>query len=349
MAAALVAAWAAVLGAALAPLVFADQGAHESRPTRDRELSIAWVGDITPGSRYGLPPDGGRALFDGVRGPLRTAGLSLGNLEGTLSVDGTSKCGADGGDCFSFQAPPENAEALRWAGLDLLNLANNHAYDFGADGQAQTVAALDAHGLAYTGRPGEITVLRRRGVRVAVVGFAAYPWANDLRELDAVRDLVATAARRADLVVVLAHAGSEGLDRTSVPLGREVAFGEDRGDTRAFAHAAVDAGADLVLGSGPHVLRGMEHYKGRLIAYSLANFAGWKNFSTAGTFSLTALLTVRLSERGQLRGGQFTALRLSPEGVPAPDPSGEATALVNQLSEQDFGATGTRLLDDGSF
>jgi hypothetical protein len=355
---ALVAGWAALL-VVLAPLVVAGSqtastGAASSpragaAPGAGGGIAIAWAGDITPGSRYGQPPEQGRGLFRGVRGLLAGADLAAGNLEGTLSIGGASKCGKDGGACFSFQAPPENAAALKWAGFDLMNVANNHSFDFGAGGQTQTVTALAEHRLAHTGLPGQITVVTRRGVRIATVGFAPYPWANDLRDLPAALALVRRAAARAELVVVLAHVGGEGTDQTHVPPGREFELGEDRGETRAFAHAAVEAGADLVLGSGPHVLRGIELYRGKLIAYSLGNFAGWHNFSTAGDLSLSGLLTVRLSRQGHLRGGSFTALRLSDAGAPATDPEREATAQVNRLSREDFHGTALRLLGDGSF
>ena len=320
---------------------------HVAKP--DGEISIAWVGDITPGSRYGLPPAGGRPLFEAVRRRLHRPDLTIGNLEGTLSTGGASKCPAEGGQCFSFQAPPENAAALSWAGFDLLNLANNHAWDFGAAGQRQTVDALRRHRLAPTGRPGEITVLRRSGIRIAAVGFAPYPWANDLRALGAARDLVRAADKRADLVIILAHLGGEGADQTHVPPGREVAMGEERGDTRAFAHGVVEAGADLVLGSGPHVLRGIEVHRGRLIAYSLGNFAGWHNFSTTGTLALSGILRVNLSKTGALRGGRFSSLRLNGAGAPGGDSSGEANDLVRRLSAEDFGEKGLKVLDDGSF
>jgi hypothetical protein len=354
----LVAGWVALL-VVLAPLVLAgSQTASPSSASPPRAdatpgtgdgIAIAWAGDITPGSRYGQPPEQGRGLFRGVRDLLAGADLTAGNLEGTLSVGGASKCGTDGEACFSFQAPPENAAALKWAGFDLMNVANNHSFDFGAGGQTQTVTALTEHGLVNTGLPGQITVVTRRGVRIATVGFAPYPWANDLRDLPAAQALVRLAAARAELVLVLAHLGGEGTDQTHVPAGREFELGEDRGETRAFAHAVVEAGADLVLGSGPHVLRGMELYRGKLIAYSLGNFAGWHNFSSAGDLSLSGLLTVRLSREGHLRGGTFTGLRLSEAGAPAPDPEGEATAQINRLGREDFHGTALHLLPDSSF
>ena len=354
---ALLACWVALL-AVVVPTVFGADSSPTGRPATQRavsdplnrqNVSIAWGGDITPGSSYGLPPGQGRALFEGVRSDIRSADLALGNLEGTFSVGGASKCGVDGGNCFSFQAPPENAAALAWAGFDALNLANNHAVDFGESGQSQTVQALENNGLAHAGRPGQITVLNRRGLRIALVGFAPYPWATDLRDLKAVTALVRRARARADLVLVLAHLGGEGTDQLHTPHGTEMAMGEDRGDTRAFARAAVDAGADLVLGSGPHVLRGLELYRGKLIAYSLGNFAGWHNFSTAGATSLSGLLTVRLSGTGQLRGGKLVPLRLSAEGAPSPETEGEVVTLINGLSQADFSGRGLRLLPDGSF
>ena len=181
------------------------------------------------------------------------------------------------------------------------------------------------------------------------MGFAPYPWANDLRALGAARNLVRAADKRADVVIVLAHLGGEGADQTHVPPGQEVAMGEERGDTRAFAHGVVEAGADLVLGSGPHVLRGIEVHRGKLIAYSLGNFAGWHNFSTTGTLALSGILGVTLSKTGALRGGRFTSLRLNGPGAPGADGSREAKELVGRLSVEDFGKEGLRLLDNGSF
>ena len=234
-------------------------------------------------------------------------------------------------------------------GFDLLNLANNHAWDFGAAGQRQTVDALKRHRLAHTGRPGEITVLRRRGIRIAAVGFAPYPWANDPRARGAARDLVRAADKRADLVIVLAHLGGEGADQTHVPPGREVAMGEERGDTRAFAHGVVEAGADLVLGSGPHVLRGIEVHRGKLIAYSLGNFAGWHNFSTTGTLALSGILEVNLSKTGALRGGRFTSAATERPRRARRRQLWRSEGLVGRLSVEDFGEKGLRLLDSGSF
>jgi hypothetical protein len=138
-------------------------------------------------------------------------------------------------------------------------------------------------------------------------------------------------------VIVAIHAGAEGADRDHVPHGHEHAYGEDRGNARAFAHAAIDAGADLVIGSGPHVIRGVERYRGRLIAYSLGNFAGWRNFGMGGRLSLTGILHVDLAADGAPTGGAWISMRLTGPGVPRPDPSGAAAKLAARLSRADFG------------
>jgi hypothetical protein len=308
-----------------------------------RTLTIGWVGDVTPGSQYGLPGGNGRALFASVRRALREPDLMVANLEGTLGIGGAAKCPPGAENCFAFQAPPANARALSDAGIDLVNLANNHSFDYGPEGQRQTLMALTAGHVAFTGLQGDVRVLERRGVRVAFVGFSTYRWTPSM---DDPRPLIDQAKALADVVVVLFHAGAEGSDRTAVPLGRETAFGEDRGDTRAFAHAAIDAGADLVLGSGPHVVRGMETYKGRLIAYSLGNFAGAGNFASGGTLSISGLLTVRVDRRGRMRNGWWRGMTLDGSGAPRPD-AGASRALVAQLSARDFGAAAARVLPGG--
>lgn len=311
-------------------------------PSPPAVIEIGWVGDTTPGSMYGNPPDAGRALFAQVRDQLRAPDLMIANLEGTYSTGGTSKCaGSDSSLCFAFQAPPSFAKALPWAGIDLVSLANNHTNDYFESGLDQTVTALEKNGVAYTGLPDQITTVDVEGVKVAALGFSPYPWNANINDIPAAEALVKEAAAEADVVVVLMHVGAEGSDKTHTPHGTEYAFGENRGDPRAFAHAVVDAGADLVLGSGPHVIRGIERYRARLIAYSLGNFGGWGNFGTGGTLSLSGLLTVRIDADGRINGGRWLSLRMDGPGVPVVDPSDESAGLVDQLSDADFSNTFT--------
>jgi len=273
--------------------------------------------------------------------------VALGNLEGTLATGGSSKCGPESTDCFAFRAPPAYAKTLRRAGFTILNLANNHAFDYGSEGQAETLAALRAARLRSTGRPGQITMLRRGGVKIAVVGFAPYPWAQDLRDIDAAARLVRKAAAKADLVVVTMHAGAEGRDKQHVRAGREVFLGEDRGNVMAFAHAVVRAGADVVIGHGPHVLRGIEWYRGRVVAYSMGNFLGNGTLSTAGVSGVSAILHVSLRRDGSFASGSLIPLRLTSGGLPRVDATKEALGVVGKLSREDFGRRAVRVKKTG--
>ena len=327
--------WRAAAALALAAaLAGAGPGVAKAGPT------ITWGGDLVLGSSFGLPPDRGWPQLAPVAGVLRAADLAAVNYEGTFGSGGASKCGGGGGDCFAFQAPPGNARTLARAGVDIVNQANNHAFDFGPAGSRSTRAALASAGVRVTGGPGEVAVLSASATRVAFVGFSTYPWSPSMSDPGQVAGLVREAARRADLVVVLFHGGAEGADKLHLPFGSEHAFGEDRGDSRRFAHQAIDSGADLVLGSGPHVLRGMELYKRRLIAYSLGNLSGWRNFGTGGTLSLSALLTAELAPDGRLAGGRVTSLLLDGIGVPRRDPARRAERLMRSLSRGDFGSAG---------
>ena len=308
---------------------------HKARH-RTKPVTLEWVGDIALSTQRGLPPGGLRHALTPVAHQLHNADLTLGNLEGTLSVGGRSKCGGiGGGNCFAFQAPPSTARGLSGLGFDLVNMANNHSLDYGASGRAQTMSALNAAGVAHTGLPGQVTVLRSRGRRVAFVGFAPYSSDANLLDIPAARALVRRARRRASLVVVIIHAGAEGVNALHTPHGSEFFLGENRGSPRAFAHAVIDAGASLVVGSGPHVIRGVERYRGRMIAYSLGNFVGFHTLSGSGVLSDSAILRVTLGAHGRVLAGRWISVQLH-GGLPRPDPGDASAHLMATLSRQDF-------------
>jgi hypothetical protein len=308
-------------------------------PAQEQEgegLFIAWGGDVTLGSSYGNPPDAGRPLLRAVRSALRKADIATLNYEGTFGPGGASKCGPASENCFAFQAPAGNARTLRWAGVDVVNHANNHAWDYGAVGWRSSRDALKRAKVDATGAPGEIVTVTKKGTKVAFAGFSTYPWSNPMGDEAKVRALIRRAARNADVVVAIFHAGAEGAGKSRTPRGPESAFGEYRGDSRRFARVAVDAGADLVLGSGPHVLRGLELYKHRLIAYSLGNLAGYKNFGTGGRSALSALLTVGVTPTGRFYAGRLDSLRLDGAAIPHKDTARAAARFVRGLSRADF-------------
>lgn len=337
--------WQAPLGDAAAEPSPSAEPEPESEP---QAISLSATGDIIIGDAGSLPANDGEGFFDGVAEAL-TADLVMGNLEEPLTDDtGFDKCGENSEGCHAFRAPPAYAGHLRDAGFELMNLANNHGEDFGPQGRANTQAALDEEGIAHTGERGQITVVGVEEVSVAVVGFSAYEWTNQLNDHAQAADVVTRAASQADLVVVQVHMGAEGSDATRVRPGTEDFFGENRGDPMAFSRAVIDAGADLVVGHGPHVLRGLEFYQDRLIAYSLGNFAGGGNtLNNAGDLGLGAVLKVSLRPDGSFAGGELISTHMYDAGVPKRDPDQRSLALVRELTGLDFPDTGAELSDGG--
>jgi hypothetical protein len=325
----------------------ADAAVATSMPSGGTSVEISAVGDVIMGSTPALPPEGGRRLFDAVADRL-TGDVVLANLDQALTDIATSpKCGGNSSGCYAFRTPPAYAGVLHKAGFTVINLANNHSHDFGAAGLRDTQASLTAEGLQYTGMPGQITRLDVGSLRVAILGFAPYAWAQSLLDLPAAQQLVRRATEQADLVLVTMHAGAEGTDRGHLRPGHETFLGEDRGDAVAFSHAVIDAGADAVLGAGPHVLRGMEWYRGRLIAYSMGNFTGYRTLSNNGPAGIGGIVTLRLRPDGSWADGRLVGTVMVDPGLARIDPEQQALGRVRELSRGDFGRCGVGISPTG--
>jgi hypothetical protein len=274
--------------------------------------------------------------------------LAIGNLEGTLATGGTPKCGSSGGsNCFNFRGSPGWAAVLRRTGFTVLNVANNHALDYGTEALRETLQALRRERLLHQGLPGEITYVRAARVKVALIGCAPYRWSQSLLDTRGTERLVRKAARHADVVFLYMHAGAEGTGADHVRGDGETYLGEPRGNAQEFAHAMIRAGADLVFGSGPHVLRGIEWYRGRVIAYSLGTLAGTDTLSTDGVLGESALLRLTLDEHGRFEAGSVVPLRLVDNGTPLFDGEGITIARIRALSHEDFGARSIRIAASG--
>lgn len=322
----------------------------------DGRVTFAAAGDTMMGSDLvkgpaGLAPGDGAVIFEDVAPLFAAADVAFLNLEGPLA-DGlpSRKCGPKSTSCYAFRTPTRYAAALQGASIDLVSLANNHAMDLGTAGQESTMAALDAVGIAHAGRYGDTGLVEAGGLKIALVAAHSGSCCLNVNELQEVQAAIALADREADLVVLSFHGGAEGGGARHVPGKTEIAWGERRGDVKALARAAVDAGADLVLGHGPHVLRAMEVYKGRLIAYSLGNFTGYRQFGrSGGVTGHTVLLQAELAGNGVLVSAKLQPIALDRNSVPRLD-TGERLALghVRELSAADFPETGVKVGEDGS-
>lgn len=325
--------------------------ATAERAPQEPGLRLMAVGDVMLGSTFGsrgLPADDAAGSLTAVRPLLASADIAFGNLEGPMLEGGmSSKCGANSTRCFAFRVPTRYGRYLQDTGFDVMSLANNHAGDFGQQGRDSTVRVLSSLGIAHAGADRtDVARLTVEGKRVAVVAFAHNPISLNVNDLEAARAAVQAAARDADIVVVSFHGGAEGSGATRIPQGREIFLGEQRGDLRAFVRTVVDAGADLVLGHGPHVLRGMEVYRGRLAVYSLGNFAT-HGFNLSGPLGEAAVLEVNLADDGALLRGRIHSTVQRGQGVEL-DPTGSAIATFRRLSDADFGAAAPRIAEDGT-
>jgi hypothetical protein len=338
-------------------------------------VRLAFVGDINLGTATlpdGVPPDSGRGLLDGAR-PSLVGNLVVGNFEGVLADTGTSsKCLIRNPrprprraqlkhepwdslvprpNCYAFRTPTVLAPRLVEAGFTHLNLANNHANDLGIAGRQSTERILDSLGIGRYGPLGRIIVdTIRRGdslTTLGLIGFTTYPFAYDLLDIERSVAVVDSVRPLVDLLVVTFHGGTEGVKALHTGEAAESLGAEPRGDLRRWARAVIDAGADAVVGHGPHVLRGIEFYRGRLIAYSLGNFLTYRGFNLAGPLGITGVLQLEFTSERTFRRARLVPMVQIPQRGPAPDPEGAAVRLVRRLSADDFGATAAVISDSG--
>jgi Bacterial capsule synthesis protein PGA_cap len=309
------------------------------------EIIVTAVGDVMLGTTFPdestLPPNDGADLLIEVTPFLKRGDVVFGNLEGPI-VDGglSAKCrGKKEGTCYAFRVPTRYGKYLKDAGFTVMGLANNHAMDFGLEGRASSRQVLEAMQIAHTGEVGDIARLTVKGRRVAIIAFATYPGAYNLLELEESLQTIRTARVEADLVIVGFHGGAEGATHQHVLEGDETFLGEDRGDLRRFTHAAIDAGADLVLGSGPHVVRAMEVYRGKLIAYSLGNFATYGPFNLNAENGLSLVLEAHLGVDGTFLQGKAYSVKQEKPGGPKMDPEMKILPVLRSLSQADFKQT----------
>ena len=263
---------------------------------RARHVTLAAVGDINlgDGPLLVMRQRGYRFPWTGVARPLRAADIAFGNLECAVSTRGSPVPKQ-----FNFRGPPAALRLVaRYAGFDVLNLANNHAGDFGRVALLDTVRNVRRFGMLAVGAGGSLAsasrprVIERLGLRVAFVGFSnilpvsffAGPGraGTQAATFQAIRRGVRRARRRADVVIATFHWGIERAQR------------EDARQ-RAFASAALGAGATAVIGAHPHVLHPIRRIGRRLVAYSLGNFV----FAAASPATTsTGILRIKLSARG---------------------------------------------------
>ena len=319
-----------------------------------REIVIAGVGDIMPGTSYPstafLPSP---SVFKNLLGPLAdtlaSADITFGNLEGPFLNEGepAKRC-RDSLNCYLFRVPESYAGLLGDAGFDFISLANNHTGDFGEAGKRKTKELLDSLGIRYAGlTENPWAIIELDSLRIGFCAFAPNAGTINIQNSAEVVRLVQFLADTCDIVIASFHGGAEGADHQRVPRAIEYYVGENRGDVYQFARLLIDSGADVVFGHGPHVPRAIDIYKERFIAYSLGNFLTYSRFNISGPNGLAPVAMIKVDSTGRFLSGRIIpAYQIRGVGVRY-DFQGGAIKKIRELIALDFPDSVISLSEEG--
>lgn len=305
-------------------------------------VTIIGVGDIMLGTNYPdagyLPEDSGKFLLSNVAYILKNSNLTFGNLEGVLLDDGgTPKNCLNPDKCYLFRMPQYMAVNLHQAGFDVLSVANNHSGDFGPKGRSTTSRILDSLQIRFAGYDSKpFTIFKKDGIIYGFAAFAPNKGTASLNDLDSARNIILYLDSLTDIVLVSFHGGAEGKDHQHVKRETETFYGENRGNVYVFAHALIDSGADIIFGHGPHVVRAVEVYKSRFIAYSLGNFCTYKRFNLRGENAYAPIIRVYTDHTGKFLKGKIISAIQTGLGIPVIDTDSKAIKKIIALTESDF-------------
>lgn len=299
-------------------------------------VKLNFAGDIIFSGKVGelLQKKGYDYSYSALDGMFKKDDLTVVNLETPITTGGVGAANKQ----FVFKGAPEALDALKSAGVDAVNLANNHTLDQGEEGLLDTLKHLSKRGIPYVGAGSNskeaysAQYFERQGIKIALLGFtrvmpviewkaeAGKPGLASVYDSAEALKAIAAAKKQADLVVVVVHWGKERMeqyDQTQQTLG----------------HSFIDAGADLVMGGHPHVLQGIEPYKGKWIAYSTGNFIFTR--STLPATWETAVFQAECSKEGQC------SLKLSPMdaelGQPVPMNEADGQLLLHKVESLSSG------------
>ena len=309
----------------------------ESRDTLPPEsFVITGVGDMVFSEDDALNTRSLQEMMSHLTGAdlgLSQPAFLFGNLEGPITALTETSKPRIPGVSYVFRFPVATARLLKSSGFQAVTLANNHSLDYGGAGLTDTLNHLAQQGIVGSGHlRGKFELFTLEAIKIGLVSVGFYSMQNDIKELDAMAELIASAKRVADVVIVAMHAGAEGEAHIELPEGPETFLGEARGDSRAFAQVAIAAGADAIVGYGPHVLRAAECIAGRPVFYSIGNFLGIGGLSTQGLTGIAAIAQLAFDANKKLIGSRLVPLRFDSNKFPQLDPAGRAIALVRHLN-----------------
>ena len=316
------------------------------------EIILSFVGDVMTGSDYPdksyLPPNEGKDIFKSVENYFKNSDINFANLEGAIANTNTQSSKRSK-NSYSFRMPPYMANRIAEAGFNIVAVANNHSRDFGDKGYKQTQEYLKNAEIKIVGNIlNTATIIEIKNKKIGFLAFYYFSYANNsIQDITSAKALVEKTKKECDFLVVSFHGGAEGRNMFRVPKTTEMFYGENRGDVYKFARAVSDAGADLIIGHGPHVLRAMEIYNNSFIAYSLGNFVGYKQFSLAGNNGISAILQITLNDNLKISSAKVIPIKLINGGIPNVDTSKEAINKLNNYADLDFPNSGVKFDSEG--
>lgn len=319
----------------------------------DQAVTISAVGDIMMGTSYPsdmLPADEGRSFFSQAAPYIKASDIRFGNFEGTFFDGPPQRDGkAPGPNRYLFRTPVDYVSRLVEADFNVVSLANNHSRDFGQAGLQSTKDVLRLAGIQYSSKEGEVAEFNIRGVRAALIAVDYRRGPRSILDQDPIIQEITELKRRFAIVVVSAHVGAEGRGAERVSDQNEIFLGENRGNSVRFARAAIEAGADVLIMHGPHVPRAIEVYRGRVVLYSLGNFATGRGISLNGNADVAPLIRLQIASDGRFMRGQiFSFIQVRDQGTIL-DPQKEAQNMIRDLSQRDFADTAPTFTDNGGF
>ena len=300
-------------------------------------LTVSVVGDCTLGTDENFDYDtslnayyenyGADYFFSNVKSIFSADDLTIANFEGTLT-DSEEREDKE----YAFKAPAEYAGILTSGSVEAVNTANNHSHDYGDQGYEDTISALDSAGILNFGYD-KTVVTEVKGIKVGLVGI--YELKDHLERKEQLKQNIAKVkAEGAQITIVIFHWGNE---KEEVP---------DSNQT-TLAHLAIDEGADLVCGHHPHVLQGIEEYKGKNIVYSLGNFCFGGNQYPSDMDTMIFQQTFTVDQNGVKEDNVTNILPCSVSSdsdynnyQPTPAEGDEAARILNKIQERTAMITG---------
>ena len=319
------------------------------------EFTIIGVGDIMLGSNYPfeyLLPKNDANILQNTQNILKNADITVGNLEGTLfDNDGTPKSCNNPNVCYVFRMPLRYATYLKQAGFDYLSIANNHSNDFGEIGIKETIKNLDNLGIKYSGIKdiAESAILEKNGKKFGFISFSPNSATVKLNDYNYAKKLISELKSKVDIVIVMFHGGAEGANAEHITKRHEIFHGEDRGNVYEFAHFAIDNGADVIFGQGPHVTRAVELYKNKFISYSGGNFATFGKINVSGSMGIAPIFKIKINNKGDFISGEIIPVRQTYKSFgPFIDSEKLAIKKIISLNKSDFpNGNGLSITADG--